>query len=565
MAEPKVAYIWEDKDNHVSVDMPAHPPRLMRALLWAKPAQYEGYLTALDKAIASKQRGPVSLDSAANFEDELGALLEHIHERLKQGLDEAWSSKYGYNPPEIPKDDGKKGAEEFAAARKKALENNWALVSLYSEPEEKWARAFAEMFVYMPYGGPATMTLGFSSTDKQLYQQWPKLYPLVAACQHLSTYAVLSRGFTPDTVGTGLEAGPNGSVPVFSESLPTSSTKRPSWSTAPVSSVWENDLRQGDLVSGDDGAQTIDPKDGQKKRLFGHSASTLRRWPLGKAAAAAPEGAKAQYKLQMIDTGVLAGVGDTSTQDYEWLKSINGFGKAKEGRTGFGRLPEPSDLASAVEVMKKALPMGFARLVLVSSDSGTVRYVSAMLPMWNGDDRFAFTRYVWSLRDLPATGVDAYWIVYVPLRSEALFNEIVAEAASPSRSCQQIVEAAGVSPPFIRALASGASIKGKPRVVRLVTKSDTAWKEIDPKPKDKNTPDEPDDGAPTLLKAATAVAPSLDLNHKLDPVPGVRPGGWSFLEAKEHLSKELLIPPGTKSSAVAGRLMTENKAPYFKG
>lgn len=557
--EPKIAYILEDGKNRISVDMPQHPPRLLRALLWAKPGRYEGHRTDLEKAIDAKERGPVSLDAADTFEAELGWLLKHVYQRLMRGLAEVWSSKYGYDPPDIPKEDGKT-PEEYAAARKQALERSWALTDLYREPEEQWARAFAEMFVFMPYGGPAGMTFGQSTSlkDHDIYGKWPKVYPMVAACQHLSTYAVLTRGFAPSTVGTGLEAGPNAGVPILGKN-PVTPPTRPGWTNAPVSSFAANDLHPGDVLSGDDGANKGLKG---KQRLFGHSATTLRRWPLGAKATEETEKAGSGYKLQMIDTGVLAGAGDSSTQDYDWLAAVRGLEKAE--RTGFGRLPPPSDLAAAVEVMKKALPLGFARLVIVSNGSSALRYVSAMLPMWYGEERFAFTRYIWSLRNLPATGVDAYWIIYVPKSSEELFNQMVVEADGPKRSCQEMVAAANVTANALLAVASCASIHGKPKIVRSVTKGSTEWRNVEPNPKDKKDPAEPDPKSPTKLETGTVVAPTLDMK-KLDASSGGRPGGWKFLASEKHLAIELLIPPGTNGSDVEGRSMTGNKVDYFKG
>jgi hypothetical protein len=213
----------------------------------------------------------VDLATASTFEAELGVLLKHIHQRLQIGLDEAWFSKYGYDPPQVPRKDGKTD-EEYGKDLKKAWEKTFGLIKLWQEPEEAWARMLAEMFVYVPYGGSAQATFG-NARDIDVYAKWPSVYPLHVACQHLSTVAVLSRGFEPSRVGTGLEAGPNAGVPIFGAEV--TPPARPGWTTAPVSNHVANDLRPGDLLSGDDGANK--GADG-KHRLFGHSATTLRRW-----------------------------------------------------------------------------------------------------------------------------------------------------------------------------------------------------------------------------------------------------------------------------------------------
>jgi hypothetical protein len=279
----------------------------------------------------------------------------------------------------------------------------------------------------------------------------------------------------------------------------------------------------------------------------------------------------------MIDTGVLAGGGDVSTQDHDWLTTVNGFASAEKGRTGFGRLPEATKLAAAVEQMKKALPLGFVRLALVAAGSGAVRYLSAMLPMWSGEHRFAFSRYLWSLRDLPAKDVDAYWILYVP-QGQTLFEEVVKEAAGPKRSCAMLVDDAKKAmavkpapkgqPPRLIRVAACASVKSKPRVVRVINKGkdNVKWKEVDvggdaelqPSPEEatnklKPLPEEDEDP----MKAA--------LPLKLDPGPGGRPGGWGFADSMARLSEEVVVPPDKKAGDVRARAMTENKADYFKG
>jgi hypothetical protein len=108
---------------------------------------------------------------------------------------------------------------------------------------------------------------------------------------------------------------------------------------------------------------------------------------------------------------------------------------------GMGNLPAPTvPSAQALEtrvktVLRNALPLGFARFVLISRGAqpsnvefkpGNARqlilknrllYASPLLRM-NGqaaDQNYAISRYLWSLRDFPArANVEAWWFLYIP-------------------------------------------------------------------------------------------------------------------------------------------------------
>jgi hypothetical protein len=472
--QPKVAHVTQTADHQVSVAMPRHPPRLSVALLWAKPGQVSKWQTTLERQMAATESDAdrwkllVDLDKPGAFDAELGRLLLHVVERLENGLDEAWMSRWGYDAPSWPKKAGMT-QEQYSKALGDALDQAHALRDLYDEPEEQWARAMTEMFVYAPYAGMGQLMLGDGRRDREIYAQWPKVYSLAVACQHLSTYGALGRGLPASDFGNGMTAGPNGMLKVFNAPSVEGAPKRAAWLTNKISDYTHQDLRPGDIASG---------AENSSQTGWAHCASVLRRWPLGKAAAT--DGSAS--KFQMIDTGVLAGQGDYNTQDHGWLDSLSVFNSAAADLRGLGKLPTPQDLTSAVAAMKKALPMGFVRLVILEK-GGRARYASAMLPMWFGDARFTIASYLWSIRDLPAKeGTLAYWAVYAAL-GDSLFNEVVTESASPSRSGAAI---------YAAAIAAGRVPKGRPtdlrlvavctsepRVLRDILKTDDAWKDVE--------------------------------------------------------------------------------------
>lgn len=594
MPAPKTAYVLDAGSTHISLEMPKNPPRLAVALLWAKSGQYEAWQTDLEKEILKDPKKIVDLEAATTreaFEVELGRLLKHIQQRLEIGVTEAWISKYAYNAPSPPKEEGKTRAE-YAAELQAAWNRAFALQALYDEPEEQWARIFSEMFVYMPYAGNGQTMFSNGNENHLIFEAWPKVYCTVAACQHLCSYTPLTRGSKPDKIGNGMNASANAGLPIFGPIVKDAEdvkdaegkNKRAAWVTTSVTTYEKRDLRPGDLVAGKD----ADPN----QKGFAHAASILRRWPLG-AAAKAETGAN----LQVIDTGVFASVGDSSTQDHGWLTAAamsSAFGKAVANESGFGRLPEAADLKGAVETTKKALPMGFARLVL-AAPGGRARYVSAMLPMWHGEHRFTIARYLWSLRDLPAKNLVGYWALYAA-QGHTMLDELVKEAGAPGRSCEQIIAAAkkareGRKPPGkAPALLRTSACSSKPRVVRFVTKSTQSWKEVAPNEegltmtyeegpeadalrekwkKDADAKKAKHGNAPTevtTVKGANSGMPlELAARPAQDKTDHARPGGWAFLEDKDFLSTELLLPDATKPDEVVERSMGQNSVEYFKG
>jgi hypothetical protein len=125
--------------------------------------------------------------------------------------------------------------------------------------------------------------------------------------------------------------------------------------------------------------------------------------------------------------------------DYPLTTTING-GQPFQG-TGVFPLPTAATAAQmrthVLDVLRKARPMGLARLVLLDSSLlsnqvdasdmldkallAAVVYASKLMTMYLNDDlaslsNYSISRYMWSLRNLPgASSVTAVWMLYIPI------------------------------------------------------------------------------------------------------------------------------------------------------
>ncbi|MDI1479808.1 hypothetical protein [Polyangium sp. y55x31] len=208
---------------------PGAPPRLVVCLNHTETDIPEGAIGA----------GPYLESELDKTKPEtLGAILAWIEERLHRSLDEAWAGPAGKN-------------EDWDA----------------SEGEEAWARALSEIVFGMRYGGPGQAYFQNSKWDSYIFSRIqrrsvdyeeackarkdatfpathleiqayksaltkkgetlesamnPNTDPAVSlacACQHLTTYGVLTRGFTLEQHldGANLAASQNKGKPLFDE------------------------------------------------------------------------------------------------------------------------------------------------------------------------------------------------------------------------------------------------------------------------------------------------------------------------------------------------------------
>lgn len=353
------------------------PPMLSAAVMHALAgfSEKKEYWTSGEKA-----GDWCDLSDPKVYEDNVQILLKHLYERLDIGLGEAWESSFGY--------DGE----------------------MEDTLEEGWARIFSEMFVFAAYGGVADSYRTKRDDSGRWDMEYVVLldstqkdpsYPIVAACQHITNYGIITRGISSTELGaSGTTAGAGtASCPCFS------SAKGGSWkvtSTGPL--LEDSQFRQGSVLHeklgitpGSVVAFNADGPNATKQATV-HIACFLRVW--------------GSNQFQAIDTGPL-GVGgtDSGTEDHDGTTVVNS-NALPHMMVGVGTLRKVEPSKAQADFLATARPLGFAQLVF-ADESNIIRYISRALPMHHGRKGFAITRYVWSLRCLPANG-KAFWILMYP-------------------------------------------------------------------------------------------------------------------------------------------------------
>jgi len=401
-------------------------PQLARALLESKAGQWDAYRTQLEKDGAKDPGRLIALDKADSFAKDLNALLTHVQQRIEGGLDEAWMSEAGYAwrpPPTAQQYPSKKDLEDAQRAQAQYQAN---LLRLYNDPEEKWARALTETFVFLMYGGPDVIYSipapnGIVLRDKDFYAGFARLgsgpgkgtYPLAAACQQLSTFAVLSRGRTVDEVDkNGLScSGVSAKLPAFKKGIKLErkgqcgTTSCILGKVGPSDAVFFNfrgpaETSQAPKLSAQDQAKGI------KAPGLVHVGTVLRKWG---------------NKLQYFDTGVLTSSGHGSieggTTDHDWAAETM---SAYTDLVGIGAQGDaPKNLGELADNLSSARPLAVARLVVFDERNNDVRkhrvrYVSRLLHLVHQGRGIPLSKLVWSVRNPPTKGVRLGWWVYVP-------------------------------------------------------------------------------------------------------------------------------------------------------
>lgn len=420
--------VTADEKAQLSDAMVGDAPRLGEALLFARAGWHPSCMSPLELAIRNDKAKPIGLGDAATFGAELKALLEHVVFRLELGVGEAWMSPYTYfqrTPPNFAAAKSDAEREAMATELKTYITN---LNTLWQQPEEKWARALVETFVFVMYGGPDILYSrpvkkgGLFVKDKDFYEAFPKYYPLAVACQHLTTFAVLSRGKTVADVTSGDVVGLNCNgasalMPAFTKGYKFA-TKGECGTTscirghvAPGDALFFN-FRGPDATSQLPTLTDEDRAKGIKSSGTVHAATVLRIW--GK-------------EVQYFDTGVLVSdgvtdAGEGGTTDHEWAKeTIGPYGDA----VGLGILGEAlGDVDELVKKLDRARPIAVARLVVLDEKGRTVgngtqlfrvRYVSRLLHLVLGDKGLHLSKLIWAVRNPPTKeGVRLAWWVYLP-------------------------------------------------------------------------------------------------------------------------------------------------------
>ncbi|AGP39451.1 hypothetical protein [Sorangium cellulosum] len=325
----------------------------------------------------------------------IDATLALIAKRLEGGLDVVW----------------KKGAAMGLWDTTKWKE---------TDPEEQWARTITELLLGLPYNGSAAV-YGHPNKDTIFYKPFGDpasnpIVPLAAACQHLVSLGVLSRGFTvPELGNAGFSCNDASSFSAFKGGKWFRDREKRS-----ISKAIDVGLEPGSLY-------VFNPSPTSLRQLEGsHIAFVLRV-------------DKDQKQAQFFDTGGLNHPERRSGPVPEIMKDGAGSGSYDEPLwdvvstshyIGMGILRPPTALADQVARLKKARPVGFARLVMTTRGaqfSGALNpkkpppqllFVSRLLRTYGDaeDQNFTLARYYWSLRNLPNTrDVQTCWIFYTPL------------------------------------------------------------------------------------------------------------------------------------------------------
>ncbi|MFO0611121.1 MAG: hypothetical protein U0414_00940 [Polyangiaceae bacterium] len=355
-------------------------PRLSKALLEAKIGQYSTTKTKLDKT--GKR-----IDLRSDFENQLKELLEHIEERLKFGLHEAWFSEFGYDLQ----------IKEDQVASQEEVVNMLEAMEFSKSDEECWARAFTELVLFSAYA--QFENYHHSKGIAGFLQAFPKTFPIMMECQDLSTLCILSRGFPAESIhgavwGLSCSAVSLGYKKVFDKTEKFECGKHTS-----TAAMIKFGITPGGVVCFNPGGPEETTQDKSSKGRITHMATALR---------------VSGTRIQFIDTGICTGKGETSGEGGTVDHAFND-GTIQQSATlcGVGGLKPAPDLKGMAEAMKTSRPLGFARLVIadVSGGDGAAKplYVSKLLHM-----RYPVSRLIWSLRGLPLKGLSVLWYVYAP-------------------------------------------------------------------------------------------------------------------------------------------------------
>lgn len=462
-------------------------PRLSMALLHAKAGQYDVFKTKVEAKGATIK---------AIDENSLKDLLEHIQERLEKGLTEAWLSKegYDYDSAAVFRDAaGKdqlrampyKPAAEASKAVEELIKKTWDVDKVWNDPEEQWARAIVEQFVFTSYAGPGVV---YGSDDKSLYDKYPTTYPIAAACQHFSTFCIRSRGFTLDQVtksgmlGCACSGGTT-SLPCFNgQDTSPSLAKDPRWIAADA--AYNADKATHDAAEAaakkakKEGATPAPVPPLKLHSAYGYPKQTaapafattqaLTSNPInltpGSVVAFNPGGGASTYqdlgstthvasvlrvaggRIQFMDTGVVtgndaqSGGGEGGMADHSFR---TGGLPAATSCVGWGRLAPAPNLAAAVGALAKSRPIGLVRLVVVDTQvQGQPRlcFVSKLLYM-----RYPLSRLIWSLHGLPVENLSVLWLVYAPQNAGkgGWADQLLADAAPSTAPSTLLVKDKG--------------------------------------------------------------------------------------------------------------------------
>lgn len=328
---------------------------------------------------------------------QLKEVLQHIWGRLRTGLSRTWlgpseTFNEGWFRYELASDDGVK-------------------------KEEQWARTVAGMLTFYPYS--ALLSAMKIHSDDQVFAKMQDkadpAYPVMSACQQLVTMATIARGYRFEVENGRTKNTFDASIVGFGAAMQR------------VGGKWY------------EGKNTINPDTGVvcgPGSVFAYDKDIGRH--IGFIIRTMPE----KGLFQTFDTGALncrAVVSDVTIHEDAWRKdrapwllayNKDGEVKTKTMSVSIGNVPSApasnganvTDLADAVKHVRKARPLGFARLVILRRGAGNapyeVLYASPLLRMHTDEEgvNFSSALYLWSIRQVPyKESVQALWLIYTPL------------------------------------------------------------------------------------------------------------------------------------------------------
>lgn len=420
--------------------------------------------TALNEAPVRDPKERPDYPPMLDFSDpgplEVRYLLRYVFERLEEGLIKAWRQAF-VSAALDPKDDAAAG------------------------DEERWARQVSEMQVGAAYLGPGQTYYGSGKGDVLLFDhlQDPGVdapyYPITLACQHLCSMALIARGLRFKKLGVGqyIEAAENsGQFGAFGgtwlakglelKDVPTAlqkglvpgsvyafSDKPKKQAGAHVAYVLRTQPESGRLQFLDTGGMNSPNVDapGVHPELLGPNCT-----PTIVSPRELPPAAESKLKQRTRIVG---------TYDFPATDKVNG---TTATFAGLGLPPAAKDIASGVERMRRARPLGFVRLLIVRRKlrrdeqlvdfdpldeawheanatlppaSEWLVWASPLLPMHHGDSRYSTTRLLWALRNVPGNEhLRVIWTVDLPQKARLTHALLTAPEASLRAAFESVHE-----------------------------------------------------------------------------------------------------------------------------
>lgn len=346
----------------------------------------------------------------------LKVVMDHIWGRLREGPGPAW---YGIKTNE--KFEEIWFRNEFSSNDREKL-------------DEQWSRLIAEMLTFVSYSAPFS-NYGLHSDEvffAKMQETGDPAYPIISACQQLVTMATISRGFRYQVY-----------APENPNVQPCPATKNTFQAHKASSSAAINRL-DGKWYEPETSPAVVHPA--PNVTCGPCCLMVLKTGPhIGFITRTLELGGNYAY-FQTFDTGALRCrpvAGDPGIHEDPWwtmwasdqsagflpatptpqtadLNRADKLTPAQIEENNKDRCAQITDLAQAIGHMRKARPLGFARLVIVqkSGNSYNLLYATPLLRMYldSQDMNFYPSTFLWSLRQIPyKESIQALWLIYIPL------------------------------------------------------------------------------------------------------------------------------------------------------